>query len=332
MRFNLVCSSLLVVSMAIIAFEQEFFSTAKACVPSCRSGFTCVDGKCVELCNPPCPAGEKCDNSGNCVSNQPSATINSNPPTPVNATLGSPQQQAPVQQQQNTSPQQGNNVQYQSPANNNYGANSLPANQPGFATKNPSGSSIALGVVGGLGIYGVSQTGFTYTTTSGLVLGGQIEIPFNNYIALRPGIEFVERGATAGESGTDSLGEEINGTATITASYLAIPIDLKVNIPVNAPPFCPYVLVGLNTAVLLRANANGTVNGIAFSNMNYNSYFNPFDFGLDLGAGADFPIGPVIPFVELSYYLGLVNVDSDASDPSATNHGFEIKAGIKFKL
>ena len=42
--------------------------------------------------------------------------------------------------------------------------------------------------------------------------------------------------------------------------------------------------------------------------MNYNSYFNPFDFGLDLGAGADFPIGPVIPFVELSYYLGLVNV------------------------
>ena len=203
MRFNLVCSSLLVVSMAIVAFEQESLSTAKACVPSCRSGFTCVDGKCVELCNPPCPAGEKCDNSGNCVSNQPSATINSNPPTPVNATLGSPQQQAPVQQQQNTSPQQGNNVQYQSPANNNYGANSLPANQPGFATKNPSGSSIALGVVGGLGIYGVSQTGFTYTTTSGLVLGGQIEIPFNNYIALRPGIEFVERGATAGESGTD---------------------------------------------------------------------------------------------------------------------------------
>jgi len=111
------------------------------------------------------PAGEKCDNSGNCVSNQPSATINSNPPTPVNATLGSLSNRLLFNNNRILSAA-GNNVQYQSPANNNYGANSLPANQPGFATKNPSGSSIALGVVGGLGIYGVSQTGFTYTTTS----------------------------------------------------------------------------------------------------------------------------------------------------------------------
>jgi len=104
-----------------------------------------------------------------------------------------------------------------------------------------------------------------------------------------------------------------------------------VNIPVNAPPFCPYVLVGLNTAVLLRANANGTVNGIAFSNMNYNSYFNHL-ISDSIWVPEQISYRACYPFVELSYYLGLVNVDSDASDPSATNHGFEIKAGIKFKL
>ncbi|HYJ09911.1 MAG TPA: hypothetical protein VEX18_12905, partial [Polyangiaceae bacterium] len=31
-----------------------------ACYPSCREGFTCYEGKCVSLCNPPCPAGLEC--------------------------------------------------------------------------------------------------------------------------------------------------------------------------------------------------------------------------------------------------------------------------------
>lgn len=37
-----------------------------ACVPACRSGFTCVEGQCVSACNPPCAAGERCTASGEC--------------------------------------------------------------------------------------------------------------------------------------------------------------------------------------------------------------------------------------------------------------------------
>jgi hypothetical protein len=41
-----------------------------ACFPACRSGFTCHQGQCISLCNPPCAVGERCLASGEC---EPSA-------------------------------------------------------------------------------------------------------------------------------------------------------------------------------------------------------------------------------------------------------------------
>src|SRR5688572_8418116 len=37
-----------------------------ACFPACRRGFTCHQGQCVSLCNPPCAGGERCLASGEC--------------------------------------------------------------------------------------------------------------------------------------------------------------------------------------------------------------------------------------------------------------------------
>jgi hypothetical protein len=46
---------------------ESNFLQENECFPSCRSGYFCHDGQCKEKCNPPCPEGMKCNESGNCV-------------------------------------------------------------------------------------------------------------------------------------------------------------------------------------------------------------------------------------------------------------------------
>ena len=55
----------------LIIFLLSSISTAKEtddCFPPCRSGFICYNGECISKCNPPCPQGQKCMGSGECVS------------------------------------------------------------------------------------------------------------------------------------------------------------------------------------------------------------------------------------------------------------------------
>ena len=51
---------------------------AAECVPSCRAGYFCHEGQCLSLCNPPCGAGERCSQNGECESATPPPA-----PTPV---------------------------------------------------------------------------------------------------------------------------------------------------------------------------------------------------------------------------------------------------------
>ncbi len=38
----------------------------KSCVPACRTGYVCVEGRCVSACNPPCEKGQRCTAKGEC--------------------------------------------------------------------------------------------------------------------------------------------------------------------------------------------------------------------------------------------------------------------------
>jgi hypothetical protein len=54
------------------------------CVPSCRAGYACVDGRCLSPCNPQCPNAEVCTRNGLCL------PATAPPPPSVPSTLATP--------------------------------------------------------------------------------------------------------------------------------------------------------------------------------------------------------------------------------------------------
>ncbi len=51
----------------LLALAPRPVVAAPACAPACREGFTCLQGKCVTACNPPCAAGERCTADLRCL-------------------------------------------------------------------------------------------------------------------------------------------------------------------------------------------------------------------------------------------------------------------------
>jgi len=60
-----------------------------ACIPDCRKGFLCVEGRCVSACNPPCGADETCTEARECAKSAP-ATPPPSPPTVAPAPAPAP--------------------------------------------------------------------------------------------------------------------------------------------------------------------------------------------------------------------------------------------------
>jgi hypothetical protein len=64
--------SVLALILSVSAFAQTASAAADPnppagsnCQPACRTGYLCLDGRCVSECNPPCPEGYLCNN-GDC--------------------------------------------------------------------------------------------------------------------------------------------------------------------------------------------------------------------------------------------------------------------------
>lgn len=63
MKLALVFAILVLGSLTTTAQAQD-------CVPSCRDGYLCHQGQCIEACNPPCAQGEQCVGDGQCAAQE----------------------------------------------------------------------------------------------------------------------------------------------------------------------------------------------------------------------------------------------------------------------
>lgn len=198
--------------------------------------------------------------------------------------------------------------------------------------------SVQPGVVIGLGAFKETESdptgSYSTNTNNGFLAGGVLDIAFNKYLSLEPGIEYSGRGGSTFYTITDSLGYPLGSESVIDKlSYLAIPINLRVKIPVS-PSFSLYELAGINLVYLLSATETDSYSGIT-TQVDIKSQMHLVDFGVDIGAGVEFNVGTMIPFFEMDYLFGLTNTDANPDDAinsiSEYNNGLEIRAGIRFK-
>jgi hypothetical protein len=175
--------------------------------------------------------------------------------------------------------------------------------------------NIRPGVVAGLSLFKETAnnngTSVSTDTRTGLVAGVVMDIAIFKMVSIEPGLVYSERGGRM---------------PVVNLSYLAIPVHAKLNWP-GIPVISPYALAGINLAFLLRSAIAPTV-GSPFTDG-----VSSIAFGVDVGAGIEFSLPVVIPFIEYVYDLGLSNIlKNTIGDESQKTSGFEIKAGLRFKF
>ena len=178
-----------------------------------------------------------------------------------------------------------------------------------------------VGVVAGLSIYSEEASGGGMSqstdTKTGFVGGVVINFGILNLFSIEPGVLYSMRGGQStyqGETQKDNL------------SYLAIPVHAKLKWP-GLPIVSPYALAGVNLAFLLSAKDEYSTGG----SDDFTSQVNPVSFGFDFGAGLEFDLPVIIPYLEFVYDLGLTNIAKDIpSDSSIKTSGSELRVGIRF--
>ncbi len=182
--------------------------------------------------------------------------------------------------------------------------------------------SVWAGATGGLGMFNEKASGegaLTRDMKMGLVAGVVLDVAIVKMFSVEAGVGYSQRGSQIVEA--DGAQTKNN------LSYLSIPVHAKLKYAV-VPVISPFLLIGLNTGVLVSAQQE---HGGEF--IDIKDGYNSTDYGLDLGAGVEFSLANPVPFVEFVYNTGLSNLAKNATgDYSVKNNGMEIKAGLKFKL
>jgi hypothetical protein len=108
-------------------------------------------------------------------------------------------------------------------------------------------------------------------------------------LAIQPEIDYLVMGEWWSLTGGGKEVEEF--------TYLHIPVLVRYRF-MESGKFVPIVFAGPTLGILLSAKEDGE---------DVKDWFKGTDIGIDLGAGAEFPVGKMKGLVDLRYHLGLTN-------------------------
>jgi long-subunit fatty acid transport protein len=168
----------------------------------------------------------------------------------------------------------------------------------------------------------------------GLKLGVTGDYLLNDYLSLRAGLVFSQKGVS--ESDSDTYGGQTHEyESKTTLNYLQIPINAvgryKINDDISvfglAGPYLAFALSGKEKETeSVGGQSQSKSESIKFGSSD--DKMNGFDYGLTLGAGVEYKLFSL----RLEYDLGLGNLYNGSGDYSLKNRNFGISVGYSFFL
>ncbi|WP_026038885.1 porin family protein [Myroides injenensis] len=201
----------------------------------------------------------------------------------------------------------------------------------GFAA-NAQTPDIKFGAKGGLNVSNITDADYTSSRTS-FHIGVVAEIFINEKFSIQPEILYSAQGFKIDRS-FSFIGENTKIDMTSKMDYINIPIMAKY-----------YVWQGLNIQLGPQfgflTSAKNKINDFTVDGRNIEDYINEnmpkdfkdqmktFDFGLNVGAGYELPIGV---FFDARYNIGLTNVakKEEGEKVKGKNGVFQLSVGYKF--
>lgn len=165
------------------------------------------------------------------------------------------------------------------------------------------------------------------STRQGILLGVQLEKRIFSRVHLQPELRFVQKGVNttlfdlSGIPGAS--GVRIDGTVKLDCLQASVLVAWKL----GSLKFNPFLFAGPFGSI----NLSRSIDTLSLLSLSLSDRFEWFDFGVDLGVGAEFRVAARwIGFVAFRYSMGLVDLDRGAD--SYRSRGLEIIVGARTLL
>lgn len=205
----------------------------------------------------------------------------------------------------------------------------------------PARAQVKLGVMGGANFANlngndVDGSQIDFSSRTGFGLGGVLDIRLSKDISLRFTPMYLQKGGELNDTDPD-LGEE---TFAYKIGYLEVPALLKIDFGKSSVR--PYLLAGPTIGFNLSSKLDYSVPSFS-EEIDAKDITESTDLALTFGAGASFPTGASVIFVESRYALGLSDIakegvltlmgeDLVSGDADVQTRGFQLMAGMSFPL
>ena len=167
-------------------------------------------------------------------------------------------------------------------------------------------------------------------------IGATFGIALTDLIELETGISFIRKGEKEKGSFEIDTFPTVYYETRANLDYLTIPALIKIKPPI-AFSVKPYGIAGLSIGIPLSAKV--------YQKMEYMGETIDttidvkddvkMDFGLNVGAGVEFKIGNILPYVEFIYDFGLVDISKEEEETEETKEATRtmlLSAGIKYNF